>query len=179
MDVNTSRVVPPLSTTELRSIYQSVTSRYPKGTSTRSSAATHHYVDAGNYICQAIRQYSVQRKNRESQVVEWQDINSGHVFLQYFNTYSRFSVRSKAVVNYVLLFRELPRRLDRLDFARFVGRTALVRISNSKPSVEWLRQFPGLTMPEALTESRVADVICPLQRAVTKYPKGDAEGRYG
>jgi hypothetical protein len=168
LHINNSRVLPPLPITELESILRSVTGRYPKGTAARPAATTSGYVEAGDYICRAIGQHRVARKNRESQVVEWQDIESGRVFPQYFNTYARFSPRSKAVVNYVLLFGELPKRLDRVDFARFIGVTAFVRIGNSRPSPEWGRRYPGLTMPELLTESRVTDVICALPNTDNK-----------
>jgi hypothetical protein len=167
-DINISRVQPPLPAHEVDQIFHSITSRYPKGTAQRSEALAHACVEPGNYICQAIAQYKVSRKNRESQVIEWREIESGRVFPQYFNTYSRFPLRSKAVVNYVLAFGELPKRLDRIDFARLIGVIALVRVENSRASARWLQHYPGLAMPELLTESRVTDVICALPNTDNK-----------
>jgi hypothetical protein len=174
--VNAERVVPPLPRREIESICRSVMSRYPKGRRSTPSPASLHRVSPGYYICEAKRHYSMDWKNRQSHVIEWRDIATDFIYRQFFNQHHRFSPKSKAVINYYLLFGEYPKRLDRIDFARFIGTVALVHVVDSRPTVGWAKDFPDLCLPTGLTESRVDSVVCALSTK-TLSTKREGEGR--
>lgn len=165
-DVNAQLVVPPLPIQEIEGIFQSVTTRYQKGNRPEPTDFSIKHVDAGYYICQAIRSYPFKSFNRRSQVLEWRELTTGCVFRQFFKRYKHFPPASKAAVNYFLIFREYPKRLDRLDFGRFIDRVALVEIANSQPNLDWTKDLSDLSLPDALIESRVISVVCGIQEKI-------------
>lgn len=165
-DVNAQLVVPPLPIQEIEGIFQSVTTRYQKGNRPEATDFSIKHVDPGYYVCQAIRSYPFKSFNRRSQVLEWRELTTGCVFRQFFKWYKHFPPASKAVVNYLLMFREYPKRLDRLDFGRFVDRVALVEIANSQPNLDWTKDLPDLSLPDALIESRVISAVCGIQEKI-------------
>ena len=172
-ELNAGRVTPPLARDEVAAICQSIVSRYPKG---RRSSAACYRTAPGYYLCRAIAHYPMEWKDRRSHTIEWQDITTDSIYRQFFNHHHRFPLRSKAVINYFLLFGELPKRLDRLDFARFVGSVPIVEIADSKPTVEWAKDLPGLTLPDGMVESRVKWVICPVPTLSLSNTKRKGEG---
>lgn len=172
---NAKLAVPPLASGEIESICRSIF-KYPKGNRSAVSPASLRRVPPGYYICEATRHYPLEWKNRQSHVVEWIDVATGNTYRQFFNQHNRYSPKSKAVVNYYLLFGQYPKRLDRVDFARFVGTIAVVRVFNSKPTLEWAKEFPGLSLPADMTESRVDNVVCALSTNILIPTDKEGEG---
>lgn len=95
--------------------------------------------------------------------LKWIDEDTGHLFHQFFPHYDKYPIGSKAVRNYIVAMGERPKRLDRMNLRKLVGRRAEVFVETVKPEYG-LGVLKGQPMPESMHYSKVAEIIHSLGR---------------